>query len=121
MNYLDETIKMYRAFGFFHAARRAQNLVTSKVHDQLRNFQFKFRKPPKLVLKKVQGSWMILDLTDRGIHRDLYLDGYREPLATKHFKKVIGKRNEPAWVEHRGTIYPLVYSVYFARSFSNSK
>lgn len=40
-----------------------------------------------LVLKEIQGSKMWLDTTDKGISLDLILDGIREKIATREFKK----------------------------------
>lgn len=42
----------------------------------------------------VQGSLMELDLTDRGIHADLFISRVREPQATEHLQRLI----EPDWV-----------------------
>ncbi|MBU0571106.1 MAG: FkbM family methyltransferase [Candidatus Omnitrophica bacterium] len=42
--------------------------------------------PTRKVIKKVQRSQMLLDLSDTGINRDLFLYGLREPACTKIFK-----------------------------------
>ena len=36
---------------------------------------------------------MCLDLNDTGIHRDLFLDGLREPVATEKVKSLLGKND----------------------------
>ncbi|MDO8751922.1 MAG: FkbM family methyltransferase [Dehalococcoidia bacterium] len=50
-----------------------------------------FGNPLQLV--RVQGSVMRLDLRDRGIHADLFINGIREPQATKHLQSII----KPDW------------------------
>lgn len=63
-----------------------------------------YHSPPKLVkwwltrlanvgvvAKYVQGSLMLLDLSDKGIHRDLYLYGIREPQATRYLNSILHK------------------------------
>lgn len=47
----------------------------------------------KVVAREVQGSTMMLDLSDRGIHRDLYLHGIREPQATRYLQGIL----QPGW------------------------
>jgi len=47
----------------------------------------------KMAVRDVQGSLMILDLSDKGIHRDLYLNGIREPQATRYLQSIL----EPEW------------------------
>ena len=42
---------------------------------------------------EVQGSSMILDLSDKGIQRDLYLHGIREPQATRYLRSIL----QPNW------------------------
>ena len=43
--------------------------------------------PSRQSCVEVQGSQMMLDLSDHGIHRDLFLHGIREPLCTAIFQK----------------------------------
>ena len=47
----------------------------------------------KMAVREVQGSLMVLDLSDKGIHRDLYLNGIREPQATKYLQSIL----DPEW------------------------
>jgi len=47
----------------------------------------------KMVVRPVQGSLMLLDLSDKGIHRDLYLHGIREPQATRYLQSIL----QPEW------------------------
>ena len=47
----------------------------------------------KVAVCEIQGSSMILDLTDKGIHRDLYLHGIREPQATRYLRSIL----QPNW------------------------
>lgn len=48
----------------------------------------------KLAVRSIQGSLMILDLSDKGIHKDLYLNGIREPQATRYLQSIL----ESEWV-----------------------
>ena len=43
----------------------------------------------RVAIREVQGSTMILDLSDKGIHRDLYLHGIREPQATRYLQSIL--------------------------------
>lgn len=45
-----------------------------------------YLRPSRRIIKKVQGANMLLDLSDGGINRDLFLYGCREPECTKIFK-----------------------------------
>lgn len=42
----------------------------------------------------IQGSLMELDLHDKGIHSDLFINGIREPQATKYLQSIL----QPDWV-----------------------
>lgn len=48
----------------------------------------------KTAVCRIQGSLMVLDLNDKGIHRDLYLHGIREPQATRYLQSIL----RPDWV-----------------------
>ncbi len=50
-----------------------------------------YLKSSRKAIKKVQGSKMLLDLSDGGINRDLFLYGYREPECTKIFKNELSE------------------------------
>lgn len=76
---LQEAIKY---IGLYH--------TTDKI---IRWWLIKLAKVDKAV-RDVQGSLMILDLTDKGIHKDLYLNGIREPQATKYLQEIM----EPDWL-----------------------
>lgn len=43
------------------------------------------------VLKKIQGSWMLLNLKDKGINTDLFINGVREPHATQWTQGILQK------------------------------
>jgi len=47
-----------------------------------------------IVLRKIQGSKMLLDLSDKGICKDLFLYGIRERECTKIFKKELTERTK---------------------------
>jgi len=66
------------------------SLKSFMIYPPLQEFSFMIRQVigcNTLVVKKVQGSFMLLDLSKLGIHRDLFLYGVREPTATKILKK----------------------------------
>lgn len=59
---------------------------------RIRNIKFlllKIKTKEGILIKKVQGSKMRLDLKDEGISKDLVLDGIREPESTKEIKKIV--------------------------------
>ncbi len=45
--------------------------------------------PSRKIIKEIQGSKMMLDLSDKGINRDLFLRGCRKPGCTQTLKKVL--------------------------------
>ena len=68
------------------------SLKSFMVYPPLTELNFMFRRVAgcnTLVIKKVQGSFMLLDVSKLGIHRDLFLYGIREPTATKILKKEV--------------------------------
>lgn len=70
------------------------SLRSFMIYPPLQEFSFMIRQVTgcnTLVVKKVQGSFMLLDLSKLGIHRDLFLYGIREPTATKILKKEVQK------------------------------
>ncbi|MBI2135145.1 FkbM family methyltransferase [Candidatus Woesearchaeota archaeon] len=52
----------------------------------------KIKAKNSIIIRNVQGSKMYLNLKDRGISKDLALDGIREPESTKIIKKIIKER-----------------------------
>lgn len=63
-------------------------------HYRLRNIKFYFlKKKNNTYLKEVQGSKMLLDLSDKGISKDLALDGIREPESTKIIPEMVKQGN----------------------------
>jgi FkbM family methyltransferase len=61
--------------------------------DRKRTREYARRKPPGVVQRTVNGSRMILSMDDCGIHRDLYLDGVREPGSTRFFASCLSKED----------------------------
>ena len=55
----------------------------------IRFFLLKIKSSNNILIRKVQGSKMYLNLKDKGISKDLALDGIREPESTKMVKKII--------------------------------
>lgn len=55
-----------------------------------RNIKFILLKiKNNILIKKVQGSKMYLDLNDKGISKDLAMDGIREPESTEEIKRIV--------------------------------
>jgi FkbM family methyltransferase len=50
---------------------------------------YRARRITPQVIKEIQGSRMLLNLRDKGIHMDLFINGIREPLCTNYLKRVI--------------------------------
>ncbi|MCK4809728.1 MAG: FkbM family methyltransferase [Candidatus Omnitrophica bacterium] len=66
--------------------------------------------PLRKVLKNVQGSKMLLDLSDSGINRDLFLFGCREPESTKIFKTELREGSKIAEIGANIGYYVLIES-----------
>jgi FkbM family methyltransferase len=61
--------------------------------DKLIKWWWAWLKGIREVICVVQGSSMMLNLSDKGIHRDLYLHGIREPQATRYLQSIL----RPEW------------------------
>ena len=89
--FLSDSFRLLYKFGVGHAFRRFYDLLRVKIYERKRNKRFHrlLVSTPKHVVKKVLNFQMELDLNDFGIHRDLFLDGIREPIATAHLKSLL--------------------------------
>ena len=68
-------------------AHLKQLLHTRSVIDESWYLLNYYLRPSRKCIKTVQGSKMLLDLTDPGINRDLFLYGKREPSSTEIFRR----------------------------------
>jgi len=86
-------ISIMQKFGLRHAFKRYRDLRLINKEDRKRSNLYDKVKPHGLVIKDILGNKMQLDMNDYGIHRDLFLDGIREPIATKHLKNVLSEED----------------------------
>jgi len=80
-------------FGVRHAFNRYKDLMMVKEEDKRKTRLYNKLKPQGIIIKNIGGSQMQLDMNDYGIHRDLFLDGIREPSATEHLIKILDKND----------------------------
>ncbi|MBN1793453.1 MAG: FkbM family methyltransferase [Candidatus Omnitrophica bacterium] len=78
-----------RTFGLRHAFRRFRDLRAIEREERRRNILYTGLKPKGPVIKNILGSKMCLNMNDYGIHRDLFLDEIREPVATRHVMDIL--------------------------------
>jgi FkbM family methyltransferase len=90
---IKDGLMIAKRFGIKHAIRRAKDLVSVKKEERRRTKLYNEIKPTGKIIKEVIGSKMRLDMNDQGIHRDLFLDGIREPVATKHLTTIMTKND----------------------------
>ena len=61
------------------------------IKDELRYRASYLRRPSREVVREIQGSRMLLNLRDQGIHKDLFLYGKREPECTRLVQQELRK------------------------------
>ena len=67
-------------------SRAKTRLYSRQVIDESWYLLNYFLRPSRSCTKRIQGAKMILDLTDPGINRDLFLYVHREPECTKIYR-----------------------------------
>lgn len=87
---LNRSVEIIRTEGIKEFASRIYKYslshpIVDELHWYLIN-RFLHSSPP-IILREIQGSKMFLDLSDRGICKDLFLYGIRERKCTRIFKK----------------------------------
>lgn len=90
---IKEGINIMIKFGPRHAWGRYKDSVAIQREESRRNNLYEKIKPEGVLVKDILGSKMQLDMADYGIHRDLFLDGVKEPMATAHLKEVLSKND----------------------------
>ena len=80
-----EIIKEDGIVGFIDAIKRY--FFWNPVEREVWYYLNRYLRPSTIVIKKVMGSKMMLDLKDKGLCKDLFLFGCREPECTKIFKE----------------------------------
>lgn len=88
---IKDGLMIMKRFGIRHAIRRTKDLILVKKEEKRRTKLYNEIKPEGTIIREIIGSKMKLDMSDQGIHRDLFLDGIREPVATKHLMGVLTK------------------------------
>jgi len=86
-------ILIAKQFGIRHAARRFFDLMAVNKENRRKNKLYDQLKSSGAVVKNVMGNKMQLNMEDYGVHRDLFLDGIREPVATNHLMKKLTKED----------------------------
>ena len=91
LNLVRETIGISKIFGLRHAFTRIISFIKIKIEGKRKTHIYNKLKPTGVVIKEIMGNRMRLDMNDYGIHRDLFIDKIREPVATAHISKVLSK------------------------------
>jgi FkbM family methyltransferase len=86
---LKEAINISKEFGFSHAYKRFIDYELSRAIDRKKNKIYRRQKPKGKIVCNILGHLIRLNMNDYGIHRDLFLDGIREPVATAHTMRTI--------------------------------
>lgn len=90
---LKEAINIYKEFGFYHTYKRFMDYKLSRTIDKKKNNIYMRQKPKGKIVRNILGHLIRLDMNDYGIHRDLFLDGIREPVATAHTIRSLSKED----------------------------
>ncbi len=87
-----DAVSIASKFGLGHTFRRFVDLGMIKLEERRRTRLYTRTKPDKRrIIKEILGHKMRLDMEDSGIHRDLFLDGVREPVATWYLERILAK------------------------------
>lgn len=86
-------ITIVSKFGIKHALNRYKDMNLMKKEEKRRTNLYNRIKPKGAVIKNILGNRMQLDMNDYGIHRDLFLDGIKEPMATHHMKEILSEND----------------------------
>jgi len=78
-----------KSFGISHTFERTIDLFKAKLEEMRKTNLYEKTKPQGFVTVNILGNMMKLDMNDYGIHRDLFLDRIREPIATEYVSKLL--------------------------------
>ena len=88
MNPLNRSMEVIRNEGLRNYPRAIKRyFLWHPIGDEIWYLLNRYLTPSHQVIKQVQGSKMILNLRDKGIHKDLWLHGCREPECTRILKE----------------------------------
>lgn len=88
---IKDGITLIKTLGIMHALRRCRDKILIEKESKRRTRLYDRIKPKNAITKEILGNKMQLDMSDYGIHRDLFLDGIREPVATRYLTEVLSK------------------------------
>lgn len=86
---LERGFGLWGTFGFRHAFGRAWEYSLAQIDYYWKTRLYNRLKPDGPVERNILGNLMRLDTNDYGIHRELFVDGIREPIATAHTMRVL--------------------------------
>jgi FkbM family methyltransferase len=86
-----EGLIIAKKFGVKHAFARFKDYLMIKNHNRKSSKLYKKTKQQKSVIKNIMGNKMQLNMDDNGIHMELFLNGLREPAATKHLMEILSR------------------------------
>jgi FkbM family methyltransferase len=90
---INEVFLITKKFGLKHTIKRSIEYIQA-IHDtKKKNKIYKKTKPNKEMIKNILNSKMLLSPNDYGIHKELFLDGIREPIATKFIQQILKKED----------------------------
>lgn len=85
-------MNVLRKFGFRYTVSLAGEYLLAEKVERLKGSIYKRRKPDSPVVRRnILGHIFELNMNDTGIHRDLFLDGIREPVATAEIMSILSK------------------------------
>lgn len=90
---IGETLKITKKFGVLHSVKRIIYYTLATLDTIKKNKSYKKTKPTKKIIENILGSKMIIDPSDHGIHKELFLDKIREPIATRHIQNILNKED----------------------------
>jgi len=115
---IKDGIMIMSRFGLRHALSRYKDFKLMKQEDERKNKVYKKLKPSGEVTKNILGNRMKLDMNDYGIHRDLFLDGIKEPMATNHLMKSLSKNDVVLDIGANIGYYVLIESMLCRRVYA---
>ena len=86
-----ELIEMIREGDIMEVIKTPRRFLINKAKEKILLHYFKLLSRNSLILRKIQGSKMYLDISDPGISKELLFKGIHEDMATRVLKQEIKK------------------------------
>lgn len=86
-------IKLFKRFGFKKILDKLNEIIQKKIDYNKKNELFDKLKRKQSMTRPILGSYIELNPNDYGIHRDLFLDGIREPVSTGYLMNIINRED----------------------------